>query len=54
MTGYLLANGKHLDEILESFCTRPKRDLSNLEADVTSCVNRVSGIEFFVREHCMS
>ena len=48
MTGDLLANRKHLNEILGSFCIRPKCDLCNLEAGVTSYFNGVTGIYFIV------
>ena len=51
MTGDLLANRKHLNEIFGSFCMRQKCDKRNFEADVTSCVNGVTGIEIFVRKH---
>ena len=37
---------KHLDKIFGSFCICTKCDLRNLEADVTSCVNRAAGIDF--------
>ena len=47
MTVDLLANRKHLNEIFG------KCDLRNLEADVTSCVNGVNGIEIFARKHCI-
>ena len=46
MTVNLLANRRNLNMIFVSFCIRPKRDLRNSGADVTSCVNGVAGIDF--------
>ena len=46
MTVDLPANRKHLNKIFGSFCIRLKCDLRNLEADITSCVNGVAGIDF--------
>ena len=53
MTADLLANRKLLNEIFGSFGIGPKCDSRNSEADVTSCVNGVNGIEIFARKHCI-
>ena len=53
MTGDLLANKKHLIQILGSFCIRQKCDKRNFEADVTSCVNGVTVIKILVLKHCI-
>ena len=53
MTVDLQAKRNHLNKILGSFFMRPKYDQRNLEADVTSCVAGVNGIDFFVQKHCV-
>ena len=50
MTVDLLANRKDLNEISGSFCIRLKCNERNLEAEVTSYVNAVARIDFFVRK----
>ena len=49
----LVANRKHLNDIIGSVCIRPKCDLRFLKAVVSLCVNGVAGIEIFVRTYCI-
>ena len=51
MTVDLMANRKRLNEIVWAVLYTPKCIYRNLGADVTSCVNGVTGIDFFVRKH---
>ena len=53
MTMDLLANRKHLNEILERFFIRTKCNQRNFAADVTSDVHKVTGIEICVQTHCI-